>query len=243
MSFLTVEGISKNFGGLVALNEVSLEVEEGELMGVIGPNGAGKTTLFSTISGFHKPERGEIYFKGKRIDGRKPHQICKMGLVRTFQIAQPFLGFTPYETLVAAALNSLSMNQARKRAEEVLEMVGLRDKAHEDGASLTIADKKALEMGKAIAAGGRLILLDEVMAGLILPEAEVVMSLIKKLREEGLTFLMVEHVMFIIMRLCERIVVLSFGQKIAEGTPEEIANNQTVIDSYFGEESNFVTQG
>ncbi len=240
-ALLRVERVSKNFGGLVALDEVSLEVERGGLVGVIGPNGAGKTTLFGTISGFHKPHRGEIYFKGRRVDGLKPHQICKMGLVRTFQIAQPFLGFTPYETLVTAALNKLSMNQARKKAREILDMVGLTDKADEDGASLTIADQKALEMGKALAAGGDLILLDEVMAGLTLPEAEVVMSLITRLRDEGLTFLMVEHVMFIIMKLCERIVVLSFGQKIAEGTPEEIAKNQTVIDSYFGEEAGLVT--
>jgi branched-chain amino acid transport system ATP-binding protein len=241
MALLKVEGVSKNFGGLVALNEVSLEVEKGGLLGVIGPNGAGKTTLFATISGFYKPQRGEITFKGKRIDGLKPHEICKMGLVRTFQIAQPFLGFTPFETLITAALNNLSINPAKRRAMEVLEMVGLADKAHEEGTSLTIPDQKALEMGKALATGGQLILLDEVMAGLTLPEAEVFMSLVRRLCDEGYTFLMVEHVMHIIMKLCPRIMVLNFGQKIAEGTAEEISKNKTVIDSYLGEEAEVVT--
>ncbi len=240
MALLKVERVSKNFGGLVALNDVSLEVEKKDLLGIIGPNGAGKTTLFATISGFFKPQRGAIYFKGKRIDGLKPHQICKMGLARTFQIAQPFLGFTPYETLITAALNSLSMGYAKGKANEVLEMVGLADKAHEEGTSLTILDQKALEMGKALATGGELILLDEVMAGLTLPEAEVFMSLVRRLCDTGLTFLMVEHVMRIIMQLCPRIMVLNFGQKIAEGTAEEIAKNKAVIDSYLGEEAGLV---
>jgi branched-chain amino acid transport system ATP-binding protein len=237
MALLKVESVAKHFGGLVALNDVSLEVEEGSMMGVIGPNGAGKTTLFATISGFHKPLRGAIYFRGKRIDGLKPHAICKMGLARTFQIAQPFLGFTPFETLVTAALNTLSLVRARRRADEVLDMVGLAEKAHEAGGSLTIADQKALEVGKAIATGGRLILLDEVMAGLTVPEARVMMSLIGRLRTEGFTFLMVEHVMYIIMKLCDRIMVLNFGQKIAEGPPEEIARDKKVIVAYIGEET------
>ncbi|MBW1800874.1 MAG: ABC transporter ATP-binding protein [Deltaproteobacteria bacterium] len=241
MALLSAKSVTKNFGGLVALNDVSLEVEDGNLLGVIGPNGAGKTTLFSTISGFHKPQKGEIYFRDKRIDGLKPHQICKMGLARTFQIAQPFIGFTPFETLITAALNYLSLDRARKRAEEVLDMVGLADKAHEEGGSLTIADQKALEVGKAIATGGKLILLDEVMAGLTVPEAQVMMSLIERLQGEGFTFLMVEHVMYVIMRLCDRIVVLNFGQKIAEGTPEEIAKNKKVIDAYIGQEATIET--
>ena len=241
MTFLKVESITKNFGGLTALSDVSLEIEKGDLLGIIGPNGAGKTTLFSTISGFHKPNRGSIYFKEKRIDGLKPHQIGKMGLIRTFQIAQPFLGFTPYETLITAALNHLSMREARRKAGEVLEMVGLADKRDEDGASLTTADQKALEMGKALSAGGELILLDEVMAGLTVPEAESIMSLVKRLCDDGISFLMVEHVMFIIMKLCPRIVVLNFGEKIAEGTAEEISKNKMVIDSYLGEEADFVT--
>lgn len=241
MTFLKVEGVSKRFGGLTALDDVSLEVEKGGILGIIGPNGAGKTTLFGTISGFHKPDRGAIYFKGKRIEGLKPHQICRMRLVRTFQIAHPFLGFTPYETLITAALNHLSMREARRKAGEVLEMVGLTDKRDEDGASLTIADQKGLELGKALAAGGELILLDEVMAGLTVPEAEIIISLLKRLCDDGLSFLMVEHVMFIIMKLCPRIVVLNFGKKIAEGTAEEITNNQMVIDSYLGEETDVVT--
>ena len=241
MALLKVESVTKNFGGLVALNDVSLEVEQGSLLGVIGPNGAGKTTLFSVISGFHKPLKGAIFFQGKRIDGLKPHKICKMGLARTFQIAQPFLGFTPFETLITAALNALSLDRARKRAEEVLDMVGLAEKAHEEGGSLTIADQKALEVGKALATGGRLILLDEVMAGLTVPEAQVMMSLIERLQGEGFTFLIVEHVMYVIMKLCDRIAVLNFGQKIAEGAPEEIAGDKTVIKAYIGEEATLAT--
>jgi branched-chain amino acid transport system ATP-binding protein len=241
MSLLRVESVAKHFGGLVALNDVSLEVEAGSMMGVIGPNGAGKTTLFATISGFHKPDRGAIHFGGKRIDGRKPHVICKMGLARTFQIAQTFLGFTPLETLLTAALNHLPLDRARDRAEEVLDMVGLSEKAHVEGGSLTTADQKALEVGKAIATGGKLILLDEVMAGLTVPEAQIMMSLIERLRGEGFTFLMVEHVMYVIMKLCDRIAVLNFGQKIAEGTPEEIAANRKVIDAYIGEEATVAT--
>lgn len=230
-----------NFGGLVALNQVSLSVEEGSLLGVIGPNGAGKTTLFSIISGFHKPLGGAVHFDGRRIEGLRPHRICKMGLARTFQIAQPFLGFTPSETLLTAAMNRLPLARARKRADQVLDMVGMAEKAHVEGGGLTVADQKALEVGKAIASGARLILLDEVMAGLTVPEAERMMSLIKRLRNEGFTFLMVEHVMYVIMNLCDRIVVLNFGQKIAEGTPEQIARNKTVIDAYIGEETTIAT--
>ena len=241
MALLKVGRVKKNFGGLTALLDVSFEVQKGDLLGIIGPNGAGKTTLFSVISGFYRPDQGEIYFKEKRIDGLKPHLICKMGLVRTFQIAQSFAGFTPYETLLTAALKHLPMNRAREKAREVLKMVGLAEKAHEDSGSLTIGDKKALEMAKAIAAGGDLILLDEVMAGLTLVEAEHFMSLIRRLGAEGITFLLVEHVMFIVMKLCPRIVVLNFGQKIAEGTPGEISKNKMVIDSYLGEEMAIAT--
>jgi len=241
VTLLKVDRVSKHFGGLVALNEVSLEVEKGSIVGVIGPNGAGKTTLFAMISGFHKPDGGEIYFKDKRIDGLKPHRISKMGLVRTFQIAQPFVGFTPHETLTTAALSHLSLTKARKKASEVLEMVGLSAKAHEDGTSLTSADQKALEMGKAIATRGELVLLDEVMAGLTLPEAENMMALVRRLCDQGFTFLMVEHVMSIVMKLCLKIIVLNFGQKIAEGSAEEIARNKMVIDSYFGEDAQVVT--
>jgi branched-chain amino acid transport system ATP-binding protein len=239
MILLQVSDISKSFGGLMALREVSLEVKKGDLLAIIGPNGAGKTTLFSTISGFYKPDNGSIHFKGRRIDGLKPHQISKMGLTRTFQIVQPFLEFTPYETLITAALNHLPMNQAKKKAREILGMVGLDDKADENSTRLTIPDQKALEMAKALATGAELILLDEVMAGLTRVEAEKIMSLIRRLNGEGISFLVVEHVMYVIMKLCPRILVLNFGSKIAEGPPEEIVNDKMVIDSYLGEEAEF----
>lgn len=239
MALLQVECVSKSFGGLTALFDISVEVKKGELLGIIGPNGAGKTTLFGTISGFYKPDKGTIYFKGRRIDGLKPHQISKMGLIRTFQIAQPFLEFSPYETLVTAGLNRLPMSHAKRRAREVLGMLSLDSKANKSSASLTIPDQKALEMGKALVAGAELILLDEVMAGLTFVEAEVIMSLIERLLKEGFTFLVVEHMMSVIMKLCPRIMVMNFGSKIADGTPSEVSNNKLVIDSYLGEEIDF----
>ena len=198
---MRVRSIDKHFGGLRALSDISLDVERGEIVGIIGPNGAGKSTLFSILSGFYKPDRGTIHFKDRRIDGLPPHVIAKMGLVRTFQIAQPFTEFTPYETLLTAALNRLSMSEARRRAMEVSEMLHLSGRENENNAALTIPDQKTLELGKAIAAGGSLILLDEVMAGLTAVEADVIISLVKRLQGEGLSFLVVEHVFGIIVVL------------------------------------------
>lgn len=231
---LRVEELTKNFGGLLAVDDMSFEVEKGSIIGLIGPNGAGKTTLFELISGFRRPTSGYCYFKEERIDKLKPHQICFRGIGRTFQIPQIFPSFTVFETVLVAALLHLSIKEARHRAHNVLETVGLSTKAEEITENLTIPEQKRLEVGRALASNPELLLLDEVMSGLNVVESKEMIELIQGLQDRGMTFIMVEHVMHIIMGLCERIVVLNFGRKIAEGTPEEIANNEQVIEAYLG---------
>lgn len=236
---LIVKNLTKAFGGLLAVKDVSFEVEKGEIFGIIGPNGAGKTTVFNLISGFHHPMEGEIYFGGKRIDGLKPHLVCKAGLVRTFQLVQIFPSLTTYETILVAALHKHPMKQARKKSEEILERIGLSTKASFPSANLTLADKKALEIGKAISCNPEMVLLDEVHAGLTLVEAQRVQDLIQSLRKEGMGFLIVEHVMQVILNLCNRVMVLNFGMKIAEGNPTAVSNDPQVIQSYLGKGRRF----
>jgi len=231
---LVIDRITKTFGGLVALNDVSLQVEKGKIVGLIGPNGSGKTTLYEVISGFYSPTTGEVFFNGERIDRLPPHKILNRGLARSFQVVQLFESFTAYETVLLAALHRLPMAQARKMTEEVLDLVGLADRGQELVSNLTLPNQKAVEVGKVIAAQPEMVLLDEVMAGLNEPEARVVVALIRKLRDEGMTFLVVEHRVEIIMDLCDRIVALNFGKKVAEGTPHEVANSKEVIEAYLG---------
>jgi len=232
---LTVDRVTKKFGGLVAVDEVSLEVNRGEIVGLIGPNGSGKTTLFEVISGFYRPTSGAVYFKGERIDGLKPHQVLERRLARSFQLVQTFPSFTAYETILLAALHRLPMDRARRKAEEVLKMLGLASRAHRLVPYLSLPDHKLLELGKVLATEPEMVLLDEVNAGLTEKEAGQVTQVIRRLREEGLTFLIVEHRMEIIMEICDRIVALNFGKKIAEGTPHEVASNRAVIEAYLGE--------
>jgi len=233
---LVVDGVSKNFGGLTALYEVSFEVEKGEIVGLIGPNGAGKTTLFEIISGFMRPTSGTVLFEGHRIDGLKPHQVLKRGVARSFQEVQVFPSFTAYKNILVSALHSSPMSEARKRTEEILELVGLSSKAKVPAPMLTLPDQKAVELGKILALEPRLILLDEVMAGLTEAEAENMIALIRRLWKQEITFLLVEHRMEIVTELCRRIVVLNFGTKIAEGATEEVMRNKDVVESYLGEE-------
>lgn len=237
---LKVEELTKSFGGLIAIDGMSFGVEKGAIMGLIGPNGAGKTTLFEVISGFQRPTSGYCYFKEERIDNLKPHKICFRGIGRTFQIPQIFPSFTVFETVLVAALLHLSIQEARDRTHDVLEIVGLSAKAEEITENLTIPEQKRLEVGRALASNPELLLLDEVMSGLNVVESKEMIELIKRLQDQGMTFMLVEHVMHIIMGLCERIVVLNFGKKIAEGTPEEIANNEQVIEAYLGREGSTV---
>ena len=235
LPLLSVKGVTKSFGGLTAVDDVSFDVEAGEIVVIIGPNGAGKTTLFNLISGFVPPDEGEVVFEGARLAGYAPPRIAGLGLVRSFQIMQVFPDMSVRDVVTAAALLRLPMNAAVAYADEVLADVGLAHKAEAKPPSLSLQDRKLLEIAKCIATRPKLLLLDEVMAGLTLGEARTPLALIRRMREEGLTFVLVEHVMPIVMDIADRIIVLSFGRKVAEGSPEEIVNDQAVRDAYFGE--------
>ena len=237
LSLLELKGVCKNFGGLKAVYQVSLDLEEGEILGIIGPNGAGKTTLFSTITGFHKPDEGEIRFKGENLIDLKPHQICHKGMVRTFQIVKPFLQLTVLENVVIAALNrTKNVQEATARAFKTIEFVGLRDKADTLATGLTLPHRKRLELARTLATEPKLLLLDEVMAGLTPTEVDELIRLLKEINEKGITVLLIEHVMRGVMALSKRVIVLNYGEKIAEGVPEEIVKNRQVIEAYLGEE-------
>jgi branched-chain amino acid transport system ATP-binding protein len=236
---LVVERVTKRFGALVAIHDVSFGVGRGEIVGIIGPNGAGKSTLIDVVSGFAPPSAGTVRFDGRPITGLRPSAICRRGLARTFQLAQTFGSFTVFDTVLVAALGRLPARAAREGTERILEVTGLAAKSSAASADLTVADQKLLEVAKVLATGPRLVFLDEVMAGLNATESAPVVALIRRLRAEGITFVMVEHIMRIVMSLCDRIIVLNFGEKIAEGPPAEIARDRRVIDSYLGEEHVF----
>jgi len=235
VAFLEVAGITKRFGGLVALNAVSFSVEKGEIVGIIGPNGAGKTTLFGVISGFIPPSEGTVHFDGAAIGSLRPDQLVRCGLMRSFQIVQTFADMTALDVVTTAALTRRPMREAVDYAAHALERVGLGPKLEATPATLSLQDKKLLEIAKCIATDPRCILLDEVMAGLTMAETAAPMAVIRELNTQGVTIVMVEHVMPVIMRLATRIVVINFGEKIAEGTPEDIIRDQRVVDAYFGD--------
>jgi len=233
--------ISKIFGGVQALVDVDFNVKKGEIAGLIGANGAGKTTLFSVIPGFHAPTAGSVHFKGENVTGWKPYEICRKGLVRTFQVVRPFPRMTVLRNVAIGKLYGKVRLRDEKRAEreayEILEFVGLVHKAHVAAAGLTMADRKRLELARSLATEPELLLLDEVLAGLTPAETVEAMNLVREINQRlGITIFMVEHVMKAVVGLCDRIMALHYGCKIAEGTPREIAGNPAVIEAYLGEE-------
>jgi len=235
MAFLTVDNVTKRFGGLVALNAIGFSVGQGEIVGIIGPNGAGKTTLFGVISGFITPSEGEVVYDGHSILGISPDRLVRRGLMRSFQIVQSFADMTALDVVTTAALTRRPMREAIDYAAAALLRVGLGGKELKMPLTLSLQDKKLLELAKCIATDPRCILLDEVMAGLTMTETAAPIAVIQELNRQGVTIVMVEHVMPVIMRLATRIVVVNFGEKIAEGTPEDILKDQRVIDAYFGD--------
>jgi len=238
MRILEGKGIIKNFGGLTALASVDFHIEPGEILGLIGPNGAGKTTLFNLISGSLVPTSGTIKFKGENITGLKPHRICRKGIARTFQLVKLFGNMTVLENILLGGLFGPSTGSPRSHTKkaclDLLEFVGLSEMKENLAKDLTIVNQKRLEAARALATKPELLLLDEFMAGLNPTEVALAIELIKKIRNLGVTIIMIEHVMKVIMDVSDRIVVLHHGEKIAEGTPEEIAADQMVIDVYLG---------
>jgi branched-chain amino acid transport system ATP-binding protein len=238
MVLLEVNGISKSFSGLKAVQNVSFEVPEGKIVGLIGPNGAGKTTCFNMIAGVYKADTGSVTLNGVRIDGKRPDEICKAGVGRTFQIVKPFAGLSVLDNVVVGGLNAASsVTEARKIADDVLEVLGLAPKRTQAASTLTLPDRKRLEVARALATKPKLLLLDEVMAGLRPTEVDQMVRVLLDLNKRGLTILLIEHVMRAVMALAGNIVVLHHGELISRGTPDQIAKDPKVLECYLGEEA------
>ena len=237
MAFLEIKGISKHFGGLLANSDISFSIEQGKIVGLIGPNGAGKTTLYNCITGFLCPDSGTILFQGNNITGLPPYKISELGMGRTFQVVKTFQTMTVFENIIVGALSKhLHLTNAVRDAEEILEFTELTDKRSFIGSSLTVADRKRVELARALATGPKLLLLDEVMAGLNPTEIVMATNLIRKIRDTGVTILLVEHIMEVVMPLSEWVYVLDKGELIAEGIPKDVCCNKQVIKAYLGEQ-------
>ncbi|HHY93753.1 MAG TPA: ABC transporter ATP-binding protein [Firmicutes bacterium] len=233
---LQVERLCKRFGGVVAVSDVSFQVPPGIIASIIGPNGAGKTTIFNLVTGFLKPDSGSVTFRARKITGDPPYRVCIRGMVRTFQISRPFLNVSVLENVTVGALaRCISVAEARERARRVVDLVGLTGKREAYASELTVCDRKRLELARALATEPVLLLLDEVMNGLTPTEMRGMVQLVRDIRAQGITIILIEHVMRAVMDLSDKVIVISNGRKIAEGPPQVIARDPLVIEAYLGE--------
>jgi len=236
MSLLQVNKVSRFFGGLAAVKDVSFEISKGDIVGLIGPNGAGKTTLFNVVNGFYAPSRGEVLFKGERISGLKPYQICQRGMARTFQVVKPLQRMSVLDNVIASAfLRARDRKHAEEIALETLQFTGLAGDSAMISKGLPLGKRKRLEIARALATQPELLLLDESFAGLNPSELDESIDIIRRIKDRGITIMIIEHHMKVIMSISDHIVVLSYGEKLAEGTPAEIGRNPQVIEAYLGE--------
>ncbi|OGP96735.1 MAG: ABC transporter ATP-binding protein [Deltaproteobacteria bacterium RBG_16_47_11] len=236
MALLEIKGLTKNFGGLRAVDSLDIRIEEGEILGIIGPNGAGKTTVFNLITGVFSPDEGRIVFEGHEITGLSPQKVCHKGIARTFQLIKPFGDMTTLENvMIGAFCRAEKLSTAMMESEKIIDFAGLSLKRNFLAKNLTIGDRKRLELARALATQPKILLLDEVMAGLNPKETIEAIQLINQIQSRGMTLLVIEHVMRAIMSLSSRIVMLNYGKKIAEGNPKEISSDEKVIKAYLGE--------